>query len=90
MSTKKTGIDQQLIRDLAGILDATNLSEIEVEQGDLRIRVSRQINVQAYAGPAPTPSAFAPAAPSGAPGPAAGAPAAAPRSARPSARARRC
>jgi acetyl-CoA carboxylase biotin carboxyl carrier protein len=65
MSTKKTGIDQQLIRDLAGILDATNLSEIEVEQGDLRIRVSRQINVQAYAGPAPTPSTFAPSAPAG-------------------------
>jgi acetyl-CoA carboxylase biotin carboxyl carrier protein len=49
MSTKKTGIDQQLIRDLASILDDTNLSEIEVEQGDLRIRVSRQTNVQAYA-----------------------------------------
>jgi acetyl-CoA carboxylase biotin carboxyl carrier protein len=65
MSTKKTGIDQQMIRDLAGILDETNLSEIEVEQGDLRIRVSRQINVQAYAGPAPTASAFAPAAPGG-------------------------
>jgi len=65
MSTKKTGIDQQMIRDLAGILDETNLSEIEVEQGDLRIRVSRQINVQAYAGPVPTPSAFAPAAPAG-------------------------
>jgi len=39
MSTKKTGIDQQLIRDLASILDDTNLSEIEVEQGELRIRV---------------------------------------------------
>lgn len=72
MSTKKTGIDQQLIRDLASILDDTNLSEIEVEQGDLRIRVSRQINVQAYAAPAaqipaaaPTPAAapMAPAAP---------------------------
>ena len=42
MSTKKTGVDQQLIRDLAGILDETNLTEIEVEQGDLRVRVSRQ------------------------------------------------
>jgi acetyl-CoA carboxylase biotin carboxyl carrier protein len=61
MSTKKTGIDQQLIRDLAGILDETNLSEIEVEQGDLRVRVSRQISVQAYAGPAPTSSTFTPA-----------------------------
>ena len=42
MSTKKTGIDQQLIRDLAGILNDTNLTEIEVEQGDLQVRVSRQ------------------------------------------------
>lgn len=62
MSTKKTGIDQQLIRDLASILDDTNLSEIEVEQGDLRIRVSRQINVQAYAAPAAPIPAAAPAA----------------------------
>jgi acetyl-CoA carboxylase biotin carboxyl carrier protein len=71
MSTKKSGIDQQLIRDLASILDDTNLSEIEVEQDDLRIRVSRQINVQTYA-PAPmaaqmpavsaAPAAAAPAA----------------------------
>ena len=42
MSTKKTGVDQQLIRDLAGILNDTNLSEIEVEFGDLKVRVSRQ------------------------------------------------
>ncbi|GLS30692.1 acetyl-CoA carboxylase biotin carboxyl carrier protein [Mesorhizobium albiziae] len=42
MSIKKTGVDQQLIRDLAGILNDTNLTEIEVEQGDLRVRVSRQ------------------------------------------------
>lgn len=42
MSTKKTGVDQQLIRDLAGILNETNLTEIEVEQGDVRVRVSRQ------------------------------------------------
>lgn len=42
MSPKKSGIDQQLIRDLAAILDDTNLTEIEVEQEGLRIRVSRQ------------------------------------------------
>jgi acetyl-CoA carboxylase biotin carboxyl carrier protein len=41
MSIKKTGVDQQLIRDLAGILDDTNLTEIEVELGDLKVRVSR-------------------------------------------------
>jgi acetyl-CoA carboxylase biotin carboxyl carrier protein len=62
MSTKKNGVDQQLIRDLAGILDETNLTEIEVEQDDLRIRVSRApAPVQAYApaaasSPQPAPS----------------------------------
>jgi acetyl-CoA carboxylase biotin carboxyl carrier protein len=56
MSTKKPGVDQQLIRDLASILNETNLTEIEVEQDDMRIRVSRQnsgVPMQAYAAPAP-------------------------------------
>jgi acetyl-CoA carboxylase biotin carboxyl carrier protein len=55
MSNKKTDVDQQLIRDLAGILNDTNLSEIEVELGDLKIRVARQATVvQAHAyAPAP-------------------------------------
>ena len=65
MSTKKNGVDQQLIRDLATILDETNLTEIEVEQEDLRIRVSRTpAAIQGYAAApyaAPTPAA-APAA----------------------------
>ncbi|MDN5927917.1 MAG: acetyl-CoA carboxylase biotin carboxyl carrier protein [Hyphomicrobiales bacterium] len=42
MPIKKNDVDQQLIRDLAGILDDTNLTEIEVESGDFRVRVSRQ------------------------------------------------
>ena len=59
MSTKKTGIDQQLIRDLAGILNETNLTEIEVEQGDLRVRVSRQAQtVHTVAAPPPAVSAL--------------------------------
>lgn len=67
MSTKKPGIDQQLIRDLASILDETNLTEIEVEQDDLRIRVSREpAPVHAsYGAPiaaAPAPVAVAPQA----------------------------
>lgn len=67
MSTRHSGIDQQLIRDLAGILDETNLTEIEVEQDDLRIRVSRTpAPVQAYA-PAPALAAPAPAAAAAAP-----------------------
>lgn len=41
MATKKNDIDQQLIRDLAGILHDTNLTEIEVELGDFKVRVSR-------------------------------------------------
>jgi acetyl-CoA carboxylase biotin carboxyl carrier protein len=41
MAEKKNGIDQALIRDLANILNETDLTEIEVEQDDLRIRVSR-------------------------------------------------
>ncbi|UXM94085.1 acetyl-CoA carboxylase biotin carboxyl carrier protein [Bartonella sp. HY329] len=40
---KKTGFNTDLIRDLAEILNDTNLSDIEVEQDDLRIRVSRTI-----------------------------------------------
>jgi acetyl-CoA carboxylase biotin carboxyl carrier protein len=70
MSTKKPGIDQQLIRDLAEILNQTQLTEIEVEQDNLRVRVSRQAaSVQTFAAPvaatavaAPT-QAVAPAAP---------------------------
>jgi acetyl-CoA carboxylase biotin carboxyl carrier protein len=52
MADKKTGIDQALIRDLANILKDTDLTEIEVEQDDLRIRVSRMGPAQpAYASP---------------------------------------
>jgi len=61
MSDQSNGIDQQLIRDLAGILNDTNLTDIEVEFGEMKVRVSRQAPpVQAYA-PAPM-AAPAPAA----------------------------
>lgn len=46
MADKKSGIDQALIRDLANILNDTDLTEIEVEQDDLRIRVSRASSMQ--------------------------------------------
>ncbi|AZO68660.1 acetyl-CoA carboxylase biotin carboxyl carrier protein [Mesorhizobium mediterraneum] len=65
MSIKKNGVDQQLIRDLAGILNDTNLTEIEVELGDLKVRVSRQAPaVHAVAAPQPAyaPPAAQPAA----------------------------
>ena len=41
MAGKPSVIDQAVIRDLAAILKETDLTEIEVEQGELRIRVSR-------------------------------------------------
>ena len=63
MTTKKTGIDQQLIRDLAGILNETNLTEIEVELDNLKVRVSRQsATVHAVAAPQPVYAAAQPAA----------------------------
>jgi acetyl-CoA carboxylase biotin carboxyl carrier protein len=72
MSTKKSEIDRDLIRELAGILNETNLTEIEVELGDLKVRVSRQAPAAVHAYAAPAPSA--------APLPAATAAAAAPSS----------
>jgi acetyl-CoA carboxylase biotin carboxyl carrier protein len=63
MTTKKSEIDQKMIRDLAGILNETKLTEIEVEIGDMKVRVSRQASgVQTYAVPAPTPASEAPRA----------------------------
>ena len=39
------GIDTRLVRKLADILSDTGLTEIEVEQGDLKIRVAREVTV---------------------------------------------
>ncbi len=40
-------IDAGLVREIADLLSGTDLTEIEVEKGDLRIRVARQPAVQA-------------------------------------------
>jgi len=55
-------VDVKLVRELAKMLDATNLTEIEVADGDRKIRVARTPAVQAasYAAPA-APAAPAPA-----------------------------
>ncbi|WP_160004553.1 acetyl-CoA carboxylase biotin carboxyl carrier protein [Rhizobium sp. 18055] len=74
MAEKKNGIDQALIRDLANILNDTDLTEIEVEQDDLRIRVSRAGNVQYVQ--APMAQGYAPAPAAAAAAPVAAAPAA--------------
>jgi len=58
-------IDSRLVRRLAAILNATGLTEIEVERGDLRIKVAR--NVGAVAMPAPAYAAAPAPAFAGAP-----------------------
>jgi acetyl-CoA carboxylase biotin carboxyl carrier protein len=60
-------VDVELVRQLATLLDETNLTEIEVEDNDRRIRVAREVHAApavSYAAPAagPAPIAAAPAA----------------------------
>ncbi|QJU57851.1 acetyl-CoA carboxylase biotin carboxyl carrier protein [Sphingomonas sp. AP4-R1] len=71
--TSKTAmqVDPALVRQLAELLDETQLTEIEVQDGDRKIRVVRKVSVAAPAAPvayAPAPMAAsapvaAPAAP---------------------------
>jgi acetyl-CoA carboxylase biotin carboxyl carrier protein len=67
MTTQKGAndpIDPKLVRKLADILRETELSEIEVEQGELKIRVARQLTaapaVTYTAAPAPVAAAPSP------------------------------
>ncbi|MBU6371613.1 MAG: acetyl-CoA carboxylase biotin carboxyl carrier protein [Alphaproteobacteria bacterium] len=74
------GIDPELVRELAGILKDSGLSEIEVEHGELKLRLARGAPVAA------APMAYAPApgyAPAYAPAPAHVAHAPAPEPAKP-------
>jgi acetyl-CoA carboxylase biotin carboxyl carrier protein len=59
-AAKSKGSDSALIRELALLLDETNLTEIEIERAGMRVRVARNISIAA-AMPAGLPSA-APAA----------------------------
>ncbi|MBN9464542.1 acetyl-CoA carboxylase biotin carboxyl carrier protein [Brevundimonas sp.] len=54
---KHAEIDAALVRQLAEILNETDLTEVEVERGELRIRVAREVTVNA----APVQYAAAPA-----------------------------
>lgn len=68
MTSKNSTIDQDLIRQLALLLTETDLTEIEVEHENLRIRVARTITAapasyQVAAPVAPVAAAAAPAAP---------------------------
>jgi len=66
-----TQIDSDLVRQLAGILNDTGLTEIEYDTGGVRVRVARTIQQTMVAAPvahapaAHAPAAAAPAAPSG-------------------------
>ena len=51
--------DTDLVRELAGVLNDTGLSEIEVERGDLRIRVAKTLSVPSTATIAAAPTAVA-------------------------------
>ncbi|HEV7411099.1 MAG TPA: acetyl-CoA carboxylase biotin carboxyl carrier protein [Bradyrhizobium sp.] len=57
--------DSALIRELARLLDETNLTEIEIERAGLRVRVARNISIAASMA-----ASYQPAAPIAAAGPA--------------------
>lgn len=73
MSDKKQAIDPDLVRELAKIISDSGLSEIEVEHGELRLRIARTLTAAApvthmvaaaphpVAAPAAPPPAAAPA-----------------------------
>jgi acetyl-CoA carboxylase biotin carboxyl carrier protein len=74
-SKGKPADERELIRELAMLLDETNLTEIEIERAGLRLRVARNISIAAAAPqvayqPAPTAApAASPAAPAAAAAP---------------------
>ena len=60
----KSSDERELIRELALVLDETNLTEIEIERAGLRLRVARNIGIAAAVPAAayqPAPAAAAPA-----------------------------
>jgi len=65
----KSPIDPELVREMAQLINETDLTEIEVQKGDLRIRVARTITATVMAPVAAAPAfAAAPvAAPAAAP-----------------------
>lgn len=75
--TKSSQVDQDLIRAIAELLNKENLAEIEIEQEDFRVRVTRSYPVEAPAY-APAPQYYAPPAAPAAPAAVSVVPAAAP------------
>jgi acetyl-CoA carboxylase biotin carboxyl carrier protein len=73
-TTSNPQVDSKLVRELADILNDTELTEIEVEKGELRIRVAREItaapavySAQPMHAPMPAPAAAPDPAPATAP-----------------------
>jgi acetyl-CoA carboxylase biotin carboxyl carrier protein len=62
-AAKSRSDDSALIRELALLLDETNLTEIEIERAGLRVRVARNGSVSASMPPSYQPTAPAAAAP---------------------------
>jgi acetyl-CoA carboxylase biotin carboxyl carrier protein len=54
---KKPAVDHDVIRDLAGLLDETGLTEIEIEQDGQRIRIARNAGRAVAAAHIAAPSA---------------------------------
>jgi acetyl-CoA carboxylase biotin carboxyl carrier protein len=48
---EKGSVEQEIIRELAALLDETGLSEIEIEKAGLKVRVARMLTVSAAAVP---------------------------------------
>lgn len=66
MTDKKSDVDKDLIRELADLLNETDLTEIEIERKGLRVRVARMLSLSATvptAAPAVAPAAPVAAAP---------------------------
>ncbi|TLP48955.1 MULTISPECIES: acetyl-CoA carboxylase biotin carboxyl carrier protein [Cohaesibacter] len=86
MTKDKSKLDPDFIRQLAELVQETDLTEIEVEQNDLRIRVAREVIIQQATYAAPAAAAPAPVAAPVSPAPvAAAAPAASDNASNPNA-----
>jgi acetyl-CoA carboxylase biotin carboxyl carrier protein len=57
----RTAVDEEMVRSLARLLDETRLTEIEIEQDGLRVRVARQPAPAPVAVAAPEPARMIPA-----------------------------
>ncbi|MBS7699400.1 MULTISPECIES: acetyl-CoA carboxylase biotin carboxyl carrier protein [unclassified Chelatococcus] len=60
-TAKQSPIDPELVHELARLISETDLTEIEVEKGDLRIRVARNVTTAVHVPVAAAPVPVAPA-----------------------------